>query len=394
MSSDLSDRSGTAAKPVFNTAAHGLRGIASLAVFVAHMLGGVGQHVYPQDTGYNEAIAPFWHAGTFGVFLFFIISGFVILPSAVRYAPRDFAWRRFVRIYPLFFVFTALFVVLNALTDRQPDLNDPTTILAALTFTDLFAGTEQLTPNAWSLTYEVMFYVLTCAGIWIGLTIRNRWLFALFLVVAVAFCWRWPKALFFVGGLLVRVLHDREMRPGLLLTRVAEVASLVGLLILACAAKRSFHQIEFLDPSTTLTLVVACLYFYFATDPRSLTGRVLSPGWLRYVGTVSYSLYLAHPYVYLPTRLAFERGGFFTQDSAVSTALFVLVTGALTFAVTHIVYVTLERWPYRACFHRAALPLPNALRKRPEREKRSERYEVAGQVAGPLAVPLAVRPAD
>src|SRR5690606_4351233 len=101
--------------------------------------------------------------------LFFVISGFVIWPSVVRYSPGQFALRRFMRLYPLFLALTLLFMGLNLAANAYPHLNDAKTIAAALSFTNIFVGTEQLTPNAWSLSFEVMFYALTCATVFFTL---------------------------------------------------------------------------------------------------------------------------------------------------------------------------------------------------------------------------------
>src|SRR5690242_6269345 len=100
----------------FNPAAHGLRGIASMMVFWAHLLGGTAKHVYAGNPFYVALVWGPWSFGAWGVELFFVISGFVILPSVMRYSLGQFALRRFLRLYPLFFVFTLFFAALNAVT--------------------------------------------------------------------------------------------------------------------------------------------------------------------------------------------------------------------------------------------------------------------------------------
>ena len=79
----------------FNAATHGLRGIASLMVFWAHLLGGTAEHIYPHNARYTDLIVGPWNVGIWGVELFFTISGFVILPSIMRYSLKDFGERRF-----------------------------------------------------------------------------------------------------------------------------------------------------------------------------------------------------------------------------------------------------------------------------------------------------------
>src|SRR3546814_16194799 len=79
----------------FNCAAHGLRGIAALMVFSAHLLGGSAEHVYQDHSAYVQFVLRPWQFGVYGVYLFFTISGFVILPSVLRYSKGQLALRRF-----------------------------------------------------------------------------------------------------------------------------------------------------------------------------------------------------------------------------------------------------------------------------------------------------------
>lgn len=76
----------------------GLRGIAALAVVLSHFTG-------THNLRYVDDPAPLFDAwwGGFGVQLFFMISGFVILMSAER-ARRasDFAIARIARLYPAY----------------------------------------------------------------------------------------------------------------------------------------------------------------------------------------------------------------------------------------------------------------------------------------------------
>lgn len=346
MSGTASDRSD------FNIAAHGLRGVASAAVLLAHLAGGAAEHIYADRREFVEAIDPWWNFGTFFVFMFFTISGFVILPSAMRYSAREFAARRLMRIYPLFLFFSLLFIALNFATNRQPELNDPVAIVSALLFLNLFTGTEQLTPNAWSLTYEVMFYAMTCAFVVAAFRLRRPGLVDALIALSVILVILFPKALFFLGGVVIRLLHDRGVRPAPELQRRLEIASFLIFVAFASSGKRDFHPDEFSDLIVYGTMASCCLYFYFATAPTSYTARLLDNRIASYLGVVSYSLYLLHPYVYLPARLAFERFGLFTDDIVASMILFYLVVVPATLAATHVVHVALERWPYRLCFRK------------------------------------------
>lgn len=333
----------------FNVAAHGLRGLASFMVLCAHILGGTARHIYPADAAYVAAVQVPWYLGTFGVELFFVISGYVILPSALKYRPRAFALRRLLRIYPLFFVLSLLFVLLNAATERAPGLNSWESVLAGLLFLNLFTGTEQLTPNAWSLTFEVMFYILTCAIVHYGWRMRLRGATWLACIAAAAFVAAFPIALFFLGGVLVRIAQDRHM-PAIRHARWWEGAALVVMILFAAQGHYEYRWADFNGSVALPILLSTTAYFYLAVLPGSLTARLLGTRLPVYAGTISYSLYLVHPYVYLPLRILFARLGLFTAEAGLSVALFAVPVIAGSFLLSHYVHRTLEQWPYRRFF--------------------------------------------
>lgn len=343
------------AKPIsdssFNKAAHGLRGIASLMVFFAHLLGGTAEHIYASNTTYVAGIAPFWNFGTFGVCLFFAISGFVILPSAIRYSPGQFAARRFMRLYPLFFAMSLLFIVLNLTTNFYPKTNNLISVLAGLTFLDLVFHTEQLTPNAWSLTFEVWFYVFTAAFVYFAIRRPKKLGIVILSLLAVLFIARYPIAMYFVAGGLVRLAHDRFEWISRGRHRIAEGAALAACVFLSTRGHYSYHWSDFRNIEVPLLVAATAIYFCLAVSRNSLTALVLGNRVLRYFGTVSYSLYLVHPYTYYLTRGIFLHAHLFTANILFSMTAFIVVTSALTLVLTHLANRTLELWPYEYVYH-------------------------------------------
>ena len=347
----------------FNAAAHGLRGAASLMVFWAHMLGGTAEHIYASQPDFVALIYRPWQFGRWGVELFFMISGFVILPSVVRYAPAQFALRRFLRIYPLFFIFSLLFIALNLLTDTQPAMNDPWKILACLTFLNLVTGTDQLTPNAWSLTFEAIFYALT-ALIYYFLKRRPSELYAAgAIIVALLFLGFFPISIFFLIGIGVRLLFDRGLIPGGRWARAGEIVFALACLLFASTDWFLYTPTDLAKPLVYAIILSSAGYFALAVSPSSLTTRILGGRIVTYLGTVSYSLYLVHPYTYFICRSLFQHFGLFEFGWKISMPLFFLVTTPLTLIVTHGVHHAFERAPYRWFFRQRAQrrrPIPQS----------------------------------
>jgi len=336
----------------FNYAVHGLRGLAAMMVFLAHTLNGLREHAYADRTGFVNASEPFWNFGTYGVYFFFTISGFVILPSVMRYDLKEFASRRFFRIYPLFFFMTIVFVVLNAITMEMPENNNLLAIVAALTFMDLFTPTVQLAPNAWSLTFEAFFYLLTAMVILFTIKRPNSFVGAVAIVAALAFAVIYPATLYFLFGLLVRTAYDRGFCLPLRSSRMMEAAAFVLLVFIASQGHFAYVHEEMRNPIAWATILSTALYFFFAVRSSSLTSHIMTMRPLLYIGTVSYSLYLVHPYTYLATRLVFQKLGRFTDNILVSGLLFFPPVIVLTIVATHFIHVWVETWPYNAVFKR------------------------------------------
>ncbi len=334
----------------FNVAAHGLRGLASAMVLLAHIFGGTARHIYPHDATYVRAVAHPWFFGTFSVEIFFVISGFVILPSALKYGSGQFSLRRLLRIYPLFFTLSIIFILLNVATNAYPDINNARSVISGLLFLNLFTGTDQLTPNAWSLTYEAWFYVLT--GLIVAFVVRKRSVQAGGFAVAVAlafFAW-FPITIFFLIGVAMRlwapILSNATLR-----SRTVEFLSLISLVWFA--SRTHFDYTLWSQFNTWIVpgiIISISIYFFTALMKNSLTAIVFNNKIFRYLGDVSYSLYLVHPFTYYVLRTIFVHYGWFTQNLALSMTFFASAVIVSSLLLTHVVHATLERWPYQAFF--------------------------------------------
>ena len=100
--------------------------------------------------------------GWIGVQIFFVISGYLIIQSALRYSAGEYVRHRFFRVYPAYLFWFVLFSVV--LGDFQWNSIDFRSLLIHLLFLQHFFPEAYLKYNAlsvsWTLTIEVVWYVI------------------------------------------------------------------------------------------------------------------------------------------------------------------------------------------------------------------------------------------
>jgi peptidoglycan/LPS O-acetylase OafA/YrhL len=138
----------------------GLRALAVASVMAAHATTrGVPAFVTPEMKLYIGLLA------SFGVRVFFVLSGFLITSILLREIHRDgklslrrFYWRRGLRIFPAFYVFLALISIplLRAALGVAPSPH----LVAAAAYVSNYFPTDWTLGHTWSLSVEEQFYLL------------------------------------------------------------------------------------------------------------------------------------------------------------------------------------------------------------------------------------------
>lgn len=96
--------------------------------------------------------------GFLGVHLFFMISGFVILASALNRRPIDFAISRFLRLYPTYWVCVAFTTVCLYFFLAEHFDTTLFAFVANLTMVQKLLSVPNIDPVYWTLFYELQFY--------------------------------------------------------------------------------------------------------------------------------------------------------------------------------------------------------------------------------------------
>jgi peptidoglycan/LPS O-acetylase OafA/YrhL len=324
-----------------------LRAIAALMVVVVH--------AYAVESTYLPGrpwTTPFHVLGTYGVDLFFAISGTVMLVSTAAWfgektAPRRFLARRATRIYPPYLIVTALVLVAYLLVPAATGEHRSARPDILLSFLALPQQGEPLLVVGWTLTYELVFYCVFA----VALRFQRRylpfvtaiWLLAVILIGALGPAANpWVRVLGswfnleFVFGMLVgtAVLRGRFFAPRTLLALA--VALIVAVCIATAYSGREFLAVAWWRPWAVGAPMALLVYASLGLERRGL----LAPRWLRAQGDASYALYLWHVLVIGALGLALNRAHVHG-----SPARLAIVFGgyALAIAVSFVAYRYVER---------------------------------------------------
>jgi peptidoglycan/LPS O-acetylase OafA/YrhL len=192
-----------------------LRGIAALCVVFNHF----GYFVpWQLNNPVNHWIDP----GDYGVFVFFIISGYIVPASLERKGSvRTFWVSRIFRLYPLYLLAVGLAVVLSLahIGGLRGEGADPATSVLSqlLMMSNVLAG-ENLPNVVWSLSYEMIFYLLLTALFMARIHQRSSRYALAFGVAAVA-----------LGGVLPQAYLNHNIWSPRLIALVADMVVLTGL---------------------------------------------------------------------------------------------------------------------------------------------------------------------
>lgn len=160
----------------------------------------------------------YFYYGKLGIYLFFMISGFVIYFSLNR-GIKDYIVSRFLRLYPIFWV-CATITFLVTLFYKDNLISVKHFLLGLLMFNSGRMDT-MIDGSYWTLTFELLFYFYIGIFVWLFSTKRLEWFYISWLLISLSsfffkidqiiifklLCVRFAP--YFVFGGMVALLIDR-----------------------------------------------------------------------------------------------------------------------------------------------------------------------------------------
>jgi peptidoglycan/LPS O-acetylase OafA/YrhL len=296
-----------------------LRGIMASSVMLYHF--GLWHHFS------DDASLLINKLGIYAVSVFFVLSGATFF---LVYQNTDFRslqqlkyfWiKRFFRIFPLFWLVSLLSIPLakNPITGLKYFLN----------FTGLFSVVDlsaHLCTGGWSIGVELCFYLMF--PVLLLVFQKNTLLFYILFMISVlinlyfgffaldsdqllpkqwsVYINTFNHLLFFMGGMLLGIWHKKIMISQQLCWLFTII---IALAFVYLPANRSIDLVT--DTNRiylTLLSLVFCFFFLKLHFPTHLLGKLL-----RYLGEVSYSIYLVHPLIFVLNSPVFKHLAHFIQ---------------------------------------------------------------------------------
>lgn len=260
-----------------------LRFVAAMMVVYLH-----ATHMAVLATGSSGFIPlKFTSIAASGVDIFFVLSGVVIAKTATRFSPGDFLWRRIRRVMPIYLVCSIpAYFATGSIGWRD--------LLASVLLwpaTDVM--TEPLLPIAWTLCYEMLFYVSAAVAL-----VDRRLGYALLAGYAICFLLRPFAPIFqFLGNPLVIEFLFGVAIARAPMWRYGAVALPAGLILLVATVfthdPLGIEAIDFLTGKASAQRLMvygipAALIVY-----GSMHIEARKSVWT-YLGDASYSIYLVH----------------------------------------------------------------------------------------------------
>lgn len=319
---------------------HDLLGVQCLRAVAAFLV--VAYHAVDQWTTHMPGYASgdYWPNGAAGVDIFFVISGLVMTISVQRNAGRPHpAWTfskdRLIRIVPLYWIITTLKIaaVLAAPALASRTTLDPIYVAGSYAFLPVRDATgviRPVLPVGWTLTYEMLFYILVATALLIRVPLGRVCVPVLLAFVTLAFV---VPSDGFANTIAAEFLFGIAI--GSAIPRLQALHPAIGAIVgLAAFAAIVLVPVgDALARPLTWGIPAACIVAAVVSTELSIRRHL--PRWLLAAGNASYATYLTHGFVIPAVFILCARSIALDWAGLTATIILSLVVSGIVGQATH-----------------------------------------------------------
>lgn len=338
----------------FNPNIHGLRGLAAVFVFTLHLNHGLAPFISDYNMISNELILIIKfisQVGSSGVDIFFIISGYLITASLVKHRNvKSFLLDRCIRIYPVFLsIHIPFFLIMPFLGWKWLDgvsfFQWSFFFVTNLLFLPGVFDLKIAQANAWTLSYEMFFYLTSALFFCISVNYKGRLKYCFFAAMLLVVFWFFPRSAYFLVGVII--YFTVTSKPSFIANFNFYPSLMFVLFILLLGPFRSSmpfvgYVIHSHDIYTKIALIPAFLFFIQIIKGSGFVSKVLRTRFFQFLGTISYSLYLWHAIVlYIITRFI-SKFLLLEYEPPVVVVLFIIIAIFFTLLMSWVSFFFIE----------------------------------------------------
>jgi len=279
-----------------------LRGVAALLVVLFHFTMGKKEALYGFNLGFT------------GVYLFFIISGFVILLTLEKTNSwKDFVINRFSRLYPTYWTcvtFTTIIILFRLKFHHSFSFSILPQYFANMTMFQSYLNYENIDGPYWTMLIEMIFY-LYMLFIFISKKLHYIETISMFMLIPISFCYThffcasfpilfkqlikfFPLISYFPLFCAGIVFYKIKFQKNLLIRNIYLIICYFCQLMATSAGNRDALFLSSYQISLMLLIYFVIFYLYITDKLLFIVNKVTV-----FLGTISFSLYLVHQYISL-----------------------------------------------------------------------------------------------
>jgi peptidoglycan/LPS O-acetylase OafA/YrhL len=341
----------------------GLRFIAIVPVMIQHMAERFERNTAikfstPLEDDYSSFLAS---RGFLGVFIFFVISGFILalpfasyhLKNTKKISLKEYFWRRITRLEPPYIFWMTVFFIVFILYHKQSFLEYLPHYLANITYTHslIYQDWSPFNPPTWTLEIEIQFYILAPFMALTLFAIKNKtWRrVAIISFIAIMMGLQQYFKFYLAPTSLTILAHLHYFLIGFLLADIYlcdwdqikrniwyDVLGLISIILLITFWSWDFELLN------RVIVVLTLFFFFYAAFKGIYINKFICNKWIMAIGGMCYTIYLIH----LPLSefiIKFTKHIYITDSYLINLIIQLLIYIPITICLSAVFFLLFEK---------------------------------------------------